>query len=65
MFRGAESERLGDFIQRMQDLYPGSELLKTTEIPPEILSSDGMHLLIVSVTPSSKEEMEKQVYQFY
>ncbi|KAM9968732.1 hypothetical protein ACTFIW_000606 [Dictyostelium discoideum] len=61
IYKGNQFDRLSDFISKIQDKWPKSELLKTTEVPSQqIQDSDGQYLLITSVNISNIGETQKR-----
>jgi hypothetical protein len=57
VYRRPDGERLGDFVALLQEQYPNSQMLKSTEKPPqEIMEGSGRHLLIATVIPTCEEE---------
>ncbi len=45
IYIGTELERLGEFMQRVQEQFPGSELLRTTDVSQDVMNGPGKHIL--------------------
>ncbi len=45
IYIGTELERLGEFMQRIQEHFPGSELLRTTDVSQDVMNGPGKHIL--------------------
>jgi len=59
IYKGDDAERLMDFVERIMKRFPNAEMLKPLEqVSEEKMNGDGQYIQIMTVYPSSFEEIE-------